>query len=91
MEPRTFPEATHMAADDQPEFLLLPVLRDETVTHSCWALSDRELELLKMTKCVWVSQLTGYGPIQPLKLAIECPFEAGHGTDKQGKGVKHGR
>lgn len=91
MEPRTFPEATHIAADDQPEYLLLPVLREETITHSCWALTDREMEMLKMTKCIWVSQLTGYGPVQPLKLAIECPFEAGYGTDMQGKGTPHAR
>lgn len=91
MEPRHFPEATALAADEQPEFLLLPVLREDGVVHSCWALSDHEMQMLKMTKCIWVSQLTGRGLIQPLKLAVECPFEAGHGTDMEGKGTPHAR
>jgi hypothetical protein len=75
VQPRTFPAATHLAADNQPEYLLLPVLREETITHSCWELTDQEMELLKKTRCVWVSQLTMLGPIQPLKLAVERPFE----------------
>ena len=75
MEPRHFPEATALAADEQPEFLLLPVKREDGVTHSCWALSADEMELLATTRCIWVSQLTGRGLIQPLKLAVERPFK----------------
>ncbi len=85
MEPRHFPEATALAADDQPEFLLLPVLRQDGVVHSCWALTDHEMALLKNTKCIWVSQLTGRGLIQPLKLAIECPFPASSGANPEAK------
>lgn len=76
MEPRHFPEATALAADDQPEFLLLPVLRQDGVVHSCWALTDHEMALLKNTKCIWVSQLTGEPSMAEKKfsdLSFDCP------------------
>jgi hypothetical protein len=40
-------------------------------------LTDAELETVMKTQRVWVSQLTGGGPIQPLKLSAERPFETG--------------
>jgi hypothetical protein len=81
MEPRAFGGQTSLAADNQPEYLLLPVRQTgDGVTHSCWQLTDAELEIVLRTQRVWVSQLTGGGPIQPLKLSAERPFDHSGGA-----------
>ncbi len=74
MTPQNFPEATHLAADEQPEYLLLPVAAIGDRAVSCWELTPAELEQIKTTRRVWVTHLTGGGPLQPLMLTVEKPF-----------------
>ena len=78
MKPIPFPGQNMVYAEDQPEYLPLPVCRelDGTVT-SCWFFSWRERVRVLFPGRIWLTQLTFNGPLQPVAMRVENPFEAG--------------
>ena len=77
MKPIKFPEHTTVLAEDQPEYLPLPVMawgdREGTVT-SCWQLSWWERMKLMFTGKVWLSQMTFGTALQPQMPTTYKPF-----------------
>lgn len=71
MKPIEFPEQNVVYAKDQPEYLNLPVHRDEvgTVT-SCWELTPEEIETVKKTGKVYLRQMTFNQALQPVAMAV---------------------
>lgn len=77
MEPIQFPEVNVQVAEKQTEFKTLPSLYDAEHGHtiSCWTMGGfwtwegfkARLHVF-LTGKIWVSQLTGDGPVQPLLL-----------------------
>ncbi len=71
-----FEEANINVAENQDEYQTLParVYTDpfgEVI--SCWQLSDEEMEQIKKTNCIWVSQLTFKKGVAPMMLMAEKP------------------
>jgi hypothetical protein len=69
-----FPGVNVTFAKDQPEYTPLPALRvpsplGEVIT--CWELSDEELEQVKKTKRVYLSQLTFNNALQPIRMMTD--------------------
>lgn len=64
-----FRECNVTFAEDQPEYTPLPAFRDDTgMTITCWQLSPDEVEEVKRTGQVYLSQLTFNQPLQPVKI-----------------------
>ena len=60
--------------ENQPEYQPLPALaledaRGEVIT--CWEMTDEELEVIKKTKCIYLSQFTFNQSLQPIMLMAE--------------------
>lgn len=72
MTPARFPEQNATLAENQPEYLPLPVHRspDGTVV-SCWRLTWWERLKVLLTGRLWLVQLTFGDPLQP-----QCPMAA---------------
>ncbi len=73
MKPVRFKEQTNVLAEDQPQYLPLPVkinLESGEIV-SCWKLSWRERFKLFCTGRVWVSISTFGRPMQPVYITIE--------------------
>jgi|WetSurMetagenome_2_1015567.scaffolds.fasta_scaffold04723_8 hypothetical protein len=74
MKPINFKEANAIFGKDQKEYQPLPVLFDmKNPQHgcvSCWQLSEEELEILKTTKCIYLSTLTFGKPLSPQYLTV---------------------
>lgn len=67
MKPIEFKGQNVVFAKDQPEYLPLPALRmpdGEVIT--CWQISDDEMERIRQNGCIYLSQLTFNGPLQPI-------------------------
>ena len=76
MKAITFPEANINVAENQDEYQTLPakVYNDQFgEVISCWQLSDEEMEQIKKTNCIWVSQLTFQKGVAPMMLMSEKP------------------
>ena len=75
MKPIKFHEANCTYAEDQPEYLPLPVFRekDGTVT-SLWKLTLKERIKILFTGKLWLTVLTFNKPLQPLLLRVDYPF-----------------
>ena len=62
---------------DQPEYVPLPALRliteEGIATVTRWRPSDEERAQLLAGADIWLQQLTGRGPLQPVKVGVECP------------------
>ena len=74
MKPVEFPGHNVVFAKDQPEYLPLPALRvpgPEGEVITCWELSDEELEEIKRTKRIYLSQWTFNNPLQPIRMTTE--------------------
>lgn len=67
MKPIEFPGHNVVFAKDQPEYQPLPAMRlpDGTVI-TCWELTDEDLETIKSTRRMYLSQLTFNQPLQPI-------------------------
>ena len=76
MKPIKFKEQTHTYAEDQPEYIPLPVHKDyEGAVTSCWQLTWKErLQVLIYGK-VWHTQLTFNQPLQPILKYAKNPFK----------------
>lgn len=75
MTPVKFPEQNATLAENQPEYLPLPVHRaaDGTVV-SCWTLTLWERVKLLFTGRLWLLQLTFGEPLQPQSPTVHRPF-----------------
>jgi hypothetical protein len=82
MKPIEFEEQNCVYAEDQPEYLPLPVFKEkgeEGAVTSCWALTWRALtwrERLRLlwTGRVWLTVWTFNEPLQPQLLRVNYPF-----------------
>ena len=75
MKPIKFEGYNLILAEDQPEYLPLPVDRDsEGLTISCWKLSWKERFKILFTGVLWIQQLTFKSPLQPIAPSVETPF-----------------
>jgi len=78
MKPIKFGESNATYAENQPEYLPLPVHKSpepEGEVISCWELSDDEIKELLKTKKVWLRMWTFNQPLQPVCLQVEYPFD----------------
>lgn len=69
MQPIKFPEANVVFGEGQSEYKPLPALKfpsNDGEVITCWQLTDEEIETIKETKCLWLSQLTFNTPLQPI-------------------------
>lgn len=69
-----FPGVNITFAKDQPEYNPLPAMRIPTPMGeviTCWELSDEELEQVKTTKRIYLSQLTFNSPLQPIRMMAD--------------------
>lgn len=75
MQPIKFAESNCTYAENQPEYLPLPVFKatDGTVV-SCWKLSWRERIKILFTGKMWSFVLTFNQPLQPQLMQIEKPL-----------------
>ena len=72
MKPKAFPESNVVYGENQEEYFPLPAHRTkEGIVISCWELSDEEIEMIKETRCVFLSQMTFNQPLQPVFLAVD--------------------
>jgi hypothetical protein len=75
MNPTKFPEQNATLAEDQPEYLPLPVYRaPDGLVVSCWTLTLRERLKLLFTGRLWLMQLTFNEPLQPQSPTVSYPF-----------------
>lgn len=86
MTPIKFEGVTHTLAEDQPQYLPLPIqrLHDEVENViSCWKLTDEDIAQLKITKIIWVSQWTFGNLLQPQRISLKKPKEQLTITDEK--------
>lgn len=68
MKPIKFPEVNCTYAENQPEYMPLPVFKDsgsEGACISCWELSFKERLRILFTGKLWVSLWTFHKPLTP--------------------------
>ena len=72
MKPIKFPEQNCTFAENQPEYLPLPVFKDENgVVISCWKLSFNERIRVLFYGRLWQSMLSFNKPLTPSFLAVK--------------------
>ena len=75
MEPIKFPEHNTVYAEDQPEYLPLPVFKAEDgPLVSCWKLTWRERFKVLFTGRLWLMSLTFNQPLQPILPQVDKPL-----------------
>jgi hypothetical protein len=74
MKPIEFPQQNKVLAENQPEYIPLPVFMDGTETVSCWRLTLRERLRLLFTGKLWLRQMNFGQPLQPQLPAVVFPF-----------------
>lgn len=78
MKPVHFPQQNAVLAEDQPEYLPLPVhIVDELERRfiSCWELEGDERAEVFKTGRIWLQQMTFGNPLQPQLPTVTSPFE----------------
>jgi uncharacterized membrane protein YagU involved in acid resistance len=79
MKPVRFPEVNVTYAEDQPQYIPLPVYKprhdSEGRVVSCWQMTWRERFSAFFGGKVWLTQLTFGRSLQPVCLDIEKPIE----------------
>jgi len=72
MKPAKFKEQNMVYAEDQPEYLPLPVFKtQEGEVVSCWRLSFWERLIVLFAGRVWLSNLTFNHPLQPQFITVK--------------------
>lgn len=72
MNPIKFPEANVTFGENQPQFEPLPAfLATNGVVVSCWQLSPEEIEKIRETGCIWLSQCTCNEPLQAVYMTAD--------------------
>ncbi len=75
MKPIDFAQKNCVYAENQPEYLPLPVYKQEDgELWSCWKLTFRERIKVLFTGCFWLGIMTFNQPLQPLRPMIDDPF-----------------
>lgn len=75
MRPKEFKQQNAVFGAGQKEYQPLPAyLSGDGQVVSCWELSEKEIERVKETGCVWLSVLTFREPLQPVCITTEYPF-----------------
>lgn len=75
MRPTVFSEVNCVYAEDQPEYLPLPVHKTpDGQVISCWKLTWRERLKIIFTGHLWWSVLTFNQPLQPQLPSVDRPF-----------------
>jgi len=75
MEPIKFKEHNVVYAEDQPEYLPLPVLKlEDGEVISCWKLNFIEKMKILLFGKLWLSILTFNKSLQPLLPSVSKPF-----------------
>lgn len=78
MELIEFPEQTRIIAENQKQYLPMPVWQDHSAPDGriicCWHLTLRERLVLLFTGRLWHHILTFDLPVQPQLLHVEFPF-----------------
>jgi hypothetical protein len=70
-----FPEATHVFAKNQAEYLQLPAHKTpDGIVTSCYELTLKERFAILFGAKVWLSIMTFNKPLQPQRLTLERPF-----------------
>jgi hypothetical protein len=76
MKPIDFPEKNQDIGAGQDKYVVLPakIITDQVVPiWSAWKPSEDELKKLNKGDAIWVRQVTGGAPFQPIELTIERP------------------
>jgi hypothetical protein len=76
MKPIEFPQQTSILAENQPEYVPLPVFSDGQEMISCWSLTLLDRLTLLFTGKLWLRQLTFGNLLQPQLPMVEYPFKA---------------
>ncbi len=77
MVPIQFKGANIIVAKDQPPYIPLPAhfSGDSLGTLvTCWELTEADLERIKTTRCIWLTQVTFNQLVQPQCASIEPPY-----------------
>ncbi len=74
MKPVKFEGHNAILAEDQPQYLPLPVLVVEDCTISCWKLSLWERIKVFFTGILWLEQLNFGQSLQPQRPSADIPF-----------------
>ena len=78
MNPIEFDEMNGIAAEDQPEYLNLPMYRDHEQVISCWKMTWRERVQVLFTGKVWLRLLhSEQSKITPSALDVSSPWSDG--------------
>lgn len=90
MHPIYFPQVNVTLAKDQPQYLPLPIYRDQDVQTqpegkcvSCWQLTWGERFKLLFSGKLWLSQLTFYHALQPQRPSVMSPWEEQERADHE--------
>ena len=76
MKPIDFAEKNCVYAENQPQYLPLPVYKQENgEIWSCWKLTLRERIKILFTGCLWIGCMTFNKPLQPIRPLVDSPFE----------------
>lgn len=76
MNPIKFKQMHGIAAENQPEYIDLPIHRTDTEVISCWKLTCKEKLIILFTGSVWLRMLCHPSQmITPSKLQVEIPFK----------------
>lgn len=75
MRPIEFSEQTCVYAEDQPEYIPLPVHKSpDGRLISCWSFSFLERLKILFSSKLWIHSFTFNKPLQPLRPTLENPF-----------------
>lgn len=78
MTPIEFDQMNGTAAKDQPQYLPLPMYRNEQYVISCWHLTFWERVKILFRGNMWLSLLTPPNRlITPSRLSVDSPFTDG--------------
>lgn len=69
MNPIDFSGRNVIFAEDQPEYRPLPAIKmpgTDGEVISCWQFTDEEIAVIVRTRCIFISQLTFNGLLQPI-------------------------
>jgi hypothetical protein len=86
MRPIKFKECNKVYAENQPEYIPLPVYEDADqggrVIH-CWQLSFVERIKILFKGRLWVSVLNFGQPLQPISIETDNPFSPAPNAEKE--------
>ena len=69
MQPVEFKGANVVYGKDQKEYSPLPAMKmPDGQVVTCWQMTEEEFEEITKTRKVYLTQLTGNGPLQPVCL-----------------------